>query len=391
MTAADVIERYVVLGLQLGRHIDGLVDAYYGPPELAERVRSEPVMPAGKIAGQAAALRDVVGAVGDSQRARWLSAQLDGMAATAERIDGQPISYADEVRRCYGIAAEPASEDELEDLHRRLGALLPGAGSLRDRYQAWRRAGELPRDAVLPALEAITRDLRARTAALYGLPEDESVELELVSNEPWSAFNYYLGGLRSRVAINTDLPSRAQFLVYLAAHEIYPGHHTEHAWKEKVLVRGRDNLEESILLIGTPQATISEGIATSALGALGVDAERACAGLLGDMGRGYDVDLARAIREIERTFGRVWHNVALMMYEQGRDVDEARAFARRWLLNTDEEIAKNMEFVRHPVWRAYGVVYEAAQTLVEAWTGGDPGRYRRLLTEQLTTTDLELT
>jgi hypothetical protein len=28
-------ERYVRLGLQLGRHVDGLVDAYFGPPELA--------------------------------------------------------------------------------------------------------------------------------------------------------------------------------------------------------------------------------------------------------------------------------------------------------------------------------------------------------------------
>ena len=35
MTAA---ERYLELGLRLGRHVDGLVDAYYGPPELKEQV-----------------------------------------------------------------------------------------------------------------------------------------------------------------------------------------------------------------------------------------------------------------------------------------------------------------------------------------------------------------
>jgi len=27
------VERYLLLGLRLGRHVDGLVDAYYGPPE----------------------------------------------------------------------------------------------------------------------------------------------------------------------------------------------------------------------------------------------------------------------------------------------------------------------------------------------------------------------
>ena len=36
------VERYLQLGLQLGRHVDGIVDAYYGPPELAAAVDAEP-------------------------------------------------------------------------------------------------------------------------------------------------------------------------------------------------------------------------------------------------------------------------------------------------------------------------------------------------------------
>ncbi len=36
-----VAERYIELGLRLGRHVDGLVDSYYGPPELqSESTRS---------------------------------------------------------------------------------------------------------------------------------------------------------------------------------------------------------------------------------------------------------------------------------------------------------------------------------------------------------------
>ena len=31
-------ERYLQLGLRLGRHVDGLVDAYYGPAELKSQV-----------------------------------------------------------------------------------------------------------------------------------------------------------------------------------------------------------------------------------------------------------------------------------------------------------------------------------------------------------------
>jgi hypothetical protein len=384
----DVVERYLLLGLQLGQHIDGLVDAYYGPAELAERVRSQPLVPPAEIAREAAVLRKDVADIGDPQRARWLSAQLEGAAASAERLAGRPITYVEEIRRCYGIDLEPASEDELADAHLQLERLVPGTGSLRERYVAWRRTQEMPPDAVLPALEAVNREIRARTNTLYGLPEGEVVEMELVSNQPWSGFNYYLGGLRSRIAINTDVPVRPQFLVLAAAHEMYPGHHTEHAWKEALLVRGRDFLEESIFLIGTPQSLIAEGIATCALGALGAAAEYACAALLADMGWGYDVDLARAVRAVERPLSRAWHNFALMVHEYGRDVDEARAFVNRWVLDSEEEIAKRIEFVLHPVWRAYIVVYAVGERLVEAWTHGDPGRYRRLLTEQLTTVDL---
>src|SRR3954467_620676 len=41
--SAGAVERYIELGLALGRHIDGMVDAYYGPRELAEKVSVVPV------------------------------------------------------------------------------------------------------------------------------------------------------------------------------------------------------------------------------------------------------------------------------------------------------------------------------------------------------------
>ena len=382
----DLIHRYLVLGLRLGRHVDGLVDAYYGSPDLASMVASEPKRAPADLARDAANLRREIGH--GSRRARWLSAQLDGMAAVAERLDGQAMPYADEIRRCYGITPHPAGEEELSEAHRQIGAALPGAGPVRDRFQAWRRAHEVRADELLPALKSLNVELRARTGLLYGLPDGEEVQVETVSNEPWAGFNYYLGGLRSRVVISTDVPVSAQFLVVVAAHECYPGHHTEHAHKELHLVREQRYEEESIFLIGTPQSLISEGIATSALGALGDEAHRACEALLRDMGHGYDVAESRAVELSLLTLEQAWTNVAFMIHAEGRDVAEAREFARRWLLVSDEHIAKRIEFIVHPVWRAYIVLYNAGQRLVEAWTGGSTSKFKRLLSEQLTTSDL---
>lgn len=265
----ELADRYILLGLRLGRHVEGLVDAYYGPPEPAARVAAEPAVPTAELIREAGELRSVLDGLGDSPRARWLCAQVDGLSATAERLEGRSLTYREEVRRCYGVEVELASEEELAEAHDRLAAVLPGRGPVRERYQAWLAALELWPDAVMPVLKEVGEELRARTRDIYGLPVGEAVEMEAVSNQPWAGFNYYLGGLRSRVAVNTDLPVRVDSLVAMAAHESYPGHHTEHSWKEALLVMARGQLEESIFLIGTPQCLISEGIATNALEALG--------------------------------------------------------------------------------------------------------------------------
>ena len=47
------------------------------------------------------------------------------------------------------------------------------------------------------------------------------------------------GELRSRVSYNADLPASAVDIAHLVAHEAYPGHHTEDAWKDVELVQGR--------------------------------------------------------------------------------------------------------------------------------------------------------
>jgi hypothetical protein len=51
-------ERYLELGLRLGRHVEGLVDSYCGPPELKEQVDAEEPIPAVELAADAYTLRD---------------------------------------------------------------------------------------------------------------------------------------------------------------------------------------------------------------------------------------------------------------------------------------------------------------------------------------------
>ena len=266
----SVVERYLRLGLQLGRHVDGIVDAYFGPPELAAAVEAEPPVEPRALVAAAEALLDEL-------EDGWLRDQVVGLRTYAGVLAGESVSYADEVEGCYGVRPAHTDEAVFAAAHERLEELLPGDGPLAERYERWRELDARPGRARSSARSAaVIEEARAWTRALVELPAGEGVDLEIVRDEPWLAFCYYLGGLRSRIAVNVDLPMSAVELLVLAIHETYPGHHAERCCKEQLLVRGRGLLEETIVLVPTPQSLVSEGIATLAPSLL----------LEGDGGRG---------------------------------------------------------------------------------------------------------
>ena len=393
MTENGFVERYLLLGLRLGRLLPDLVDAYYGPAELSARAAGEePNDPAALAAEAQALLAGLDGAIEDEQRSRWLHAQLVGLETVASRLAGEPISYLGEVERCYGIRPSLVPEEDFERAHEALDELLPGEGSVKERYRAWQQAQTVETAALMPALEALAAALRERARGLVELPAGESVELELVEDEPWLAFNYYQGGLSSRVAFNTDLPWHATELLPVVAHEVYPGHHTEAAVKEELLVRERGQLEESILMIGTPQSLIAEAIATLAPEIVsGGRVDELSAELLAPLGIRYDAAMAAAVRDQTKTLVHVADNAALLLHEHGRPLDEVREYAHRWSHRSYEQIEKGLDFITDETWFTYIFCYTSGFELAQRFVDGDDERFRRLLAEQLVPSDLNPT
>jgi hypothetical protein len=379
----SLVERYLTLGLRLGKHVDGLVDAYYGPPALAEAVETETVRPAADLANDADVLLDELPGAGlGDVRAGWLRDQLRGVRTYAGVLAGEEISYLDEVEGCYGVRPERVPESAFAETHARLDELLPPGGSLPERYEAWRVAQAVPAERIVDTMTRILALLRARTVAIVPLPSDEEFGLEVVAGEPWAAFNYYLGGHRSRIVVNTDLPFSGAELVHLAAHEGYPGHHTEHATKEELLLDRQGHLEESLQLVPTPQALLSEGIAELGGELLIDDAlEEELAEVVRAAAVPYDPAEAAAVRAAREPLGYVSRNAALAIHEDGLALDEAQAYIEQWALATPKRAAHSISFITDPTWRAYIVTYTEGLRLARAWVGGDVGRFARLLTE----------
>ncbi|MCU0269537.1 MAG: hypothetical protein MUF83_12965 [Acidimicrobiales bacterium] len=394
MPASGLVGRYLELGLRLGRHVDGLVDAYYGPTDLQARVAAEPVRPPdGLVADAARLVADLDGGADagqlDATRRRWLRAQVIGLHTTARKLAGEPIGYADEVEACYGVRPAPVDEEVFAAAHRRLDEVLPGDGPLGERYTTWREAQAIPVERLPGVLASLAEDFRARTDRAFGLPDGEHVDWELVTNEPWSGFNYYLGGLRSRVAINTDLPVLATAVGHLVAHEAYPGHHTEHTRKEVGLVRRRRQLEETIFLVGTPQCLLAEGLADLGLEVLvGPRPEPVVAAHLEGSGARYDAEVAAQVAVAGEALQAVRANVAWKLHEEGASVEEATAYAEHWSLLSPARASKAVAFLTDPTWRAYISCYVEGLPLCRGFVAGDTSRFERLLSEQLLPADL---
>jgi hypothetical protein len=292
------------------------------------------------------------------------------------------------VETFFDIAPDATPESRFDEAIARLDMLLPGAGAVGPRMVEWQARTVVTPEMARQLIDRIAEETRRRTVAFIDLPPVESVEFRMVENQPWSGYNWFLGGGHSRVEINTDLPIRASALPVLIAHEAYPGHHTEHALKEHELYRGRGYGEYAIQLINTPECVISEGIATLAEGILFPDGE-AAAWMSEEIyplaSITLDPEQAYGIAQAQRALRSVGANAALLMHDHGASDDEVVAYLVRYGLEDEERARHRLGFIKSPLWRAYIFCYHAGRDLLGAWLDQAPAerndRFRSLLIE----------
>jgi hypothetical protein len=390
--AVDVPLEYVRLGLRFDRLEAGFVDAYTGEKRVRAEVESEPAPTPQGLRDQARGLlRELDAADLPEDRTAFLRGQLGGLECSGRKMSGEPVGFLDEVRSYFQVDLTLGEEADYAAAHAELGTLLPGDGTLAERYAAHRRREECPPQRLEAAVHALSSALRDRVRGRYGLPEVETVRYEVVTDKPWSGFNYYEGDYRSRVAINADLPHRLGQLVHLVAHESYPGHHTEHCRKERGLVERAGHLEHTVFLVNTPECLMAEGLAD-----LGVDAAVGAgwgpwsAEVLGDLGLRFDGHLAERIAAAAAPLNRVRQDAAVMLHDRGAGEDEVAAYIQRWSLVSAERARQQLRFLTHPLWRAYITTYVEGYDLLHRWLAARPegqdvaGRFVRLLDEPLT-------
>jgi hypothetical protein len=392
---------YLLLALRLDQHVPGLVDGYFGPADLKARADIEELRPAGRLVDDAHALLDRIDrAAAAPDRRDWLTRQTHALLVQAEALAGRPLPYLEHVERCF--AWRPVRRDErlFDEAAARIDELLPGAGTVAERLATWDERFVIPADRVLELATWLAERFRARASLTFGLPEGEELRIRIVRNQPWTGYNWFDGARRSRVDINADLPLRVAELVHVTAHESYPGHHLEHAWKEAELVDRLGRLESSILLINTPECLISEGLADLGheFASPRADEPDLLVELYERAGLPVAADPAAARAAAETTVAltpprrrlaesRI--NAALMRHDDGIDHDTVLDWLERVGRFAPEVARKRLEFIEHPLWRTYVFVYHEGEALLRTWLEAVPAadraaRFGRLLREQLT-------
>ena len=259
-------ERYVKLVLAAGEHDADLVDAFYGPPEWRKEAKAakRPLADLRREADALAAeLREVPPQKDEMHelRRRYLSRQLASVTARLDMLSGKRLSFDEESRALYDAVAPAHAEEYFLALQGELEKELPGSGPLIERYEAFRNRVLIPRDRLDAVFQAAITACRERTLREIELPPDESFTVEYVTGKTWSAYNWYQGGYRSLIQVNTDLPISIDRAIDLACHEGYPGHHVYNVLLEKHLVRDRGWVEFSVYPLFSPQSLIAEGSA----------------------------------------------------------------------------------------------------------------------------------
>ncbi len=369
----EIAEGYVKLVLAAGRYDEDYVDSYFGPPAWREASRSierSEIAPEGRrLRGALDALPEETGDRMDALRRAFLGAHLDALVAVMERLDGYTLAFDEEVAALYDVVAPPFDETDNAAALAELDGLLPGEGSLDQRYLSWTMASQVPADRLDGVLKAALAEGRLRTLAFVDLPPEEEVELEYVTGEPWGAFNDYRGGYRSVVQVNVDGRMPIGRALVIACHEAYPGHHVFNVLQERHLVEGRGWVEFSVHPLYSPQSVIAEGTACQATAIVFPGEERDAfladtlfplAGLKPEDAAMYGriVDL---VERLDRARTEAAHR---LLAPDGNRLGAASWLARHSYLSLRAALS-DLAFARR--YGSYTITYSAGPDLVRTW------------------------
>jgi len=390
---------FLLLALRIDKHIKGYVDFYFGPEKLRKIVDNEPITSPKKLLLTSKTLLKQLGSQGyNKERERYLEKLLIAMRTSIELLIGIEISIKEQFLRQYDVVLQPVKESELDNLKEEFNAAYGGLGSLEKRMNDLRVRRTIPEGKVFELFKKALNITRERTKELFVnlLPQKERIVLELVKNNnevKWAYYNWYLGNLRSRIEVDPNYNMYWTGLLAAAAHEGYPGHHTEFIAKEQRLYRELNQFEHSILLLHSPKLILSEGIADLAVKMLFSNREAVEIGLrelCPDSTKEASLDIIMAQNKVKGKITLFWYNFVYHALIDKYNDEELMRYGTNFEIVSKENIKNQFKKISDQVYSKNAFLYNLGSNLIKHKYGEPPSvkDFRYLLVNPILPSDL---
>ena len=372
-----IAEDYVKLVLNIGQYDADFVDAYYGPQEWRDNLKSNLVFDStayknlssitDSLLNELESLSKYKATELETLRFRYLYKQLLACKTKIFMLNGVILPFDEETKALYDASAPTHNDEYFQKAITELDKILPGKGDVAKRLNDFKTKFVIPTEKLKDVFDAAIKECRTRTLNQIKLPETESFKVEYVNDKPWGAYNWYKGNYFSVIEVNTDLPIFIDRAVDLAAHEGYPGHHVYNALLEYNLASKRNWVEFKVYALFSPQSLIAEGTANYGIAMAFPGDERIkfekeilfpLAGLNPD-----EADLYYKVLDLQKSFSFAGNEAARNYLDVIWTREQTVSWLQKNALRTKESADKYVSFIEK--YRSYVINYNLGMDIVK--------------------------
>ena len=372
-----IAEDYVKLVLNIGQYDADFVDAYYGPQEWRDNLKSNLVFDStayknlssitDSLLNELESLSKYKATELETLRFRYLYKQLLACKTKIFMLNGVILPFDEETKALYDASAPTHNDEYFQKAITELDKILPGKGDVAKRLNDFKTKFVIPTEKLKDVFDAAIKECRTRTLNQIKLPETESFKVEYVNDKPWGAYNWYKGNYFSVIEVNTDLPIFIDRAVDLAAHEGYPGHHVYNALLEYNLASKRNWVEFKVYALFSPQSLIAEGTANYGIAMAFPGDERIkfekeilfpLAGLNPD-----EAGLYYKVLDLQKSFSYAGNEAARNYLDGIWNREQTVSWLQKNALRTKESADKYVSFIEK--YRSYVINYNLGMDIVK--------------------------
>lgn len=374
-TLDSIAESYVKLTLRVGQYDEYMVDSYFGPVELkpSTPISGSADPPYDEFLLEAKALAEELNAIDGDQpagihlkRHLFLRGQIAALIGRIQILNGTVMPFDVETRTMYDVELTSFNKDYYDSLLTELDELLPGEGSIADRFNMYQAQMKVPLDEVERIFRIGMKVAQERVSKHIAIPDPDSVSIEVVHDKWWTADCRYQRNGHSHMQFNVDNPFYLDEAITFPCHELYPGHHLSFLYIDKYLFEENSWVEYSIVPCFSPFTGILEGIAEYGIDLTFPKAEwiefvkdSLC------LIAGIDTSLVESYYDMWKLKYRLYsvESYVARQYLSGEiDSTEAKHMLMRYAIYGEDEVDDRIG--AYDNWRSYVVTYYVGKDLI---------------------------